>query len=110
MDITHSSFQNGGEIDYRAAYKINMNPLGMKCEGRLSLRKNGQQYQFYLEPYSPVNHYHHYPRVELILYETPSLQDAVDWGNREIQKDPLLFDTYEGKRVPADRIEVDVNV
>ena len=91
MRISEKDFQFGGEIDYHARWKAR-HPLLREVEGRLSLRKNGRDYQFYLTLPQDGNKI---PRVELILWESPSLKDAVFWGNVVVHEDKF-YDDYDG--------------
>lgn len=92
MRINEKDFQYGGEVDYHARWKAR-HPLLGEVEGRLSLRKNGRDYQFYFVP--ALDYHSETPRLELILWESPSLKAAVFWGNVVVHEE-RDYDDYDG--------------
>lgn len=99
MRISENSFKNGGEVDYHASLEWPLTPLiTTPLTGRASLRKNGMDYQAYLKLHLPATPHMIVPRLEMIVYETRVLKDAVTWCNENFHKNPELYDNYEASR------------
>jgi len=75
MIIRKEHFDNGGEVDFTAHFKMQ----GREGQGRVSLRRIAGLYQVY------IRWYHSQPalgyRKEEILFQSENLQECIDFTN-----------------------------
>lgn len=88
MKITPRDFQEGGEVDFLAtAYLTDLPvPLHSGVTARLSMRKNGRDYQVYARVYLNSWPSGQVPRCEVILQEGRDLEALGRWMNAFMRK------------------------